>query len=79
MEERLRQTIVILRKLRDELGLPLDAPEVQTIKECMHIFVRSGEPWKGILSLEPWERDAVLEMKDDKIELTLRTLRGKVV
>jgi hypothetical protein len=84
MEERLRQTIVILRKLKDDLGLPYDAPEVQAIKDRMSQFVRDGEAWKGVLSLAPWEREAVLEMGDNKIEMTLRTIvragtkRGKV-
>ncbi len=75
MEERLRQTIVILRKLRDDLGMPMDDPEVQAIKERMHVFVRDGVAWKGALPLMPWGREAVLEMANDKIELTLRALR----
>jgi hypothetical protein len=78
MEERLRQTIVILRKLTDDLGLPYDSPEVQAIKERMYEFVRDGEAWKGVLSLAPWGREAVLEMQGVKIEMTLRTKRGKV-
>ena len=76
MEERLRQTIVILRKLTDDLGLPYDAPEVKAIKERMHRFVRDGIAWRGVLSLATWDREAVLEMEGDKIELTLRA-RGK--
>ncbi len=75
MQERLWQTIVILKKLRDDLALPYDAPEIQAIKEQMAVFVRDGMAWKGAMSLEPWGREAVLEMKNDKIELTLRTLR----
>ncbi len=81
MEERLRQTVVILRKLTEDLGLPYDAPEVQAIKGHMSQFVRDGEAWKGVLSLAPWGREAVLEMEDNKIEMTLRTMgrkRGKV-
>lgn len=74
-KERLRQTVVILRKLTQELGLPYDAAEVQAIKDQMSLFVRNGEPWKGVLSLAPWEREAILEMKEDKIELTLRAYR----
>lgn len=77
-QERLRQTIVILRKLTNDLGLPYDAPEVQTIKERMSVFVRNGEAWKGVLSLTPWGREAVLEMEGTKIEMTLRLKRGKV-
>ncbi len=73
-KERLRQTIVILRKLTVDLGFPYDAPEVVAIKEQMSLFVRDGKAWKGVLSLKPWGREAVLEMKGSKIELTLRAL-----
>lgn len=76
MEERLRQTIVILRKLTEDLGLPYEAPEVQAIKDRMNQFVRDGEAWRGVLPLTAWDREAVLEMQGDKIELTLRN-RGK--
>jgi len=75
MQERLRQTIVILQKLRNELNLPYDAPEIQAIKDRMSIFVRDGKTWKGILSLAPWGREAVLEMRNNTIEMTLRIKR----
>ena len=76
MEDRLRQTIVILRKLTEELGLPYDAPEMQAIKERMSDFVKTGDAWEGTLSLAPWGREAVLEMRaSGKIELTLRSLK----
>jgi hypothetical protein len=80
MEERLRQTIVILKKLTEDLGLPYDCAEVQAIKSRMGEFVKTGEPWSGTLSLAPWDREAVLDMRGNgKIELTLRALktRGK--
>ena len=80
MEERLRQTITILRKLRDDLGLPLDSPEVDAIKKKMQEFVQDGIAWRGVFPLQSWDREAVLEMEGTKIELTLRTkrLRGRV-
>lgn len=76
MEERLRQTIVILRKLTEDLGLSYEAPEVRAIKDRMSKFVRDGEAWRGVLPLTAWDREAVLEMEGDTIEMTLRT-RGK--
>lgn len=77
-KDRLRQTIVILRKLTEDLGLPYDAPEVQAIKEQMTEFVKTGQAWEGVLSLAPWGREAVLEMRaSGKIELTLRTLHPR--
>ncbi len=75
MEDRLKQTITIMKKLTGDLGLPLEAPEIQAIKARMTEFVRTGEPWSGKLSLAPWDREAVLEMSvGGKIELTLRSL-----
>ncbi len=74
--DRLKQTITILKKLTEDLGLPYEAPEIQAIKACMSEFVRTGEPWSGTLSLEPWGREAVLDMhRSGKIELTLRSLK----
>ena len=77
----MRQTVVILRKLTDDLGFSYNAPEIQAIKERMSCFVRNGDSWKGVMSLAPWGREAVLEMEGNTIEMTLRVLgtkRGKV-
>jgi hypothetical protein len=72
---RLNQTIVILKKLRDDLQLPYESPEIQAIKERMGEFVRTGAPWEGVLSLAPWKREAHLRMtRSGKIELTLRMI-----
>jgi hypothetical protein len=75
MEDRLRQTIVILRKLTQDLGLPYESEEVQTIKGHLQTFVREGNDWKGSIPFLTWDRIAVLEMKDNKIELTLKPVR----
>ncbi len=72
---RLNQTIVILKKLRDDLGLPFEAPEVQAIKARMSEFVATGVPWEGVLPLAPWKREAHLRMtRAGKIELTLSVI-----
>jgi hypothetical protein len=66
---------VILKKLTEDLGLPYDCEEVQAIKARMGEFVKTGEPWSGVLSLAPWDREAILDMRaSGKIELTLRSL-----
>jgi hypothetical protein len=72
---RLNQTIVILKKLRDDLQLPYESPEIQAIKAQMGEFVRTGAPWEGVLSLAPWGREAHLRMtRAGRIELTLRVI-----
>jgi hypothetical protein len=41
----------------------------------MSEFVKTGEAWSGVLPLPSWEREAVLDMKENgKIELTLRAM-----
>ena len=77
MEDRLKQTISILRKLTQDLGLPYESDEVQSIKGHLQTFVRDGKDWKGSVPFLPWYRIAVLEMKDNKIELTLKPVRKR--
>ncbi len=77
MEDRLKQTISILRKLTQDLGLPYESDEVQSIKGHLQTFVRDGKDWKGSVPFLPWDRIAVLEMKDNKIELTLKPVRKR--
>ena len=76
-EERLRQTIVILRKLTQDLGLPYDSEEVQTVKGRLYDFVKTGDTWKGSIPFTAWDRIAVLEMANNKIELTLKAMRKR--
>ncbi len=75
MEKRLKETITILKKLTDDLGLPYESEEIQAIKQRMSEFVKTGEAWSGVLPLPSWEREAVLDMyTTGKIELTLRAM-----
>ena len=76
-QERLRQTIVILKKLTQELGLPYDSEEVQAVKEKLSTFVKTGEAWKGSIPFSSWDRIAVFEMANNKIELTLKAIRKR--
>ncbi len=75
MEERLRQTIVILRKLTQELGLPYQSSEVQAVKSCLDQWVRNGLDGKEEIPFLAWDRVAVLEMKKNTVELTLKSTR----
>lgn len=75
MKERLRQTIVVLKKLTDDLGIPYTSPEVQELKKQLDIFVRTGEPWEGRISFSVWGREAhVLLSRSGKVEVTLKVI-----
>ena len=76
-QERLRQTIVILRKLTQDLGLPYESEEVQAVKEKLTAFVQTGESWEGDIPFLAWKRVAHLNMKNNQIELTLKALRKR--
>jgi hypothetical protein len=76
-KERLRQTIVILQKLTQDLGLPYESDEVQAVKTRLYDFVRTGEAWKGSIPFLAWDRIAVLDMANNKIEITLKAVRKR--
>ncbi len=75
MEERLRQTIVILRKLTDELGLPYDSKEVQAVKTSLDQWIRTGLDGNQSIPFLSWDRTAVLQMRKNTVELTLKSAR----
>ncbi len=72
MEGRLHQSVVVLKKLRDDLGLPYECEEVQAVKQRLDEFIRTGEPWSGRISFASWGRVAELELtRKGKVKLTL--------
>lgn len=72
MEGRLHQSVVVLKKLRDDLGLPYDCDEVQAVKARLDEFIRTGEPWSGRIPFTHWDRIADLELtRKGKVKLTL--------
>ncbi len=76
--ERLRQTVVILKKLTGDLGIPYTSPEVVALKDRLSMFVEDGEPWEGVISFERWERQAhVILNRSGSIEVTLKPIRKK--
>jgi hypothetical protein len=73
MEGRLHQAIVVLKKLRDDLGLPYESEEVQAVKQRFDEFIRTGEPWEGKIPFSSWDRIAHIRLTSKgKIELTLQ-------
>jgi hypothetical protein len=76
MEERLRQTVVILKKITEDLGIPYSSPEVQELKGRMNDFVRTGEPWEGQVMFAPWGRVACcMFTRKGHMEVTLEVIR----
>ena len=76
--ERLRQTIAVLTKIRDDLGIPYESPEVQTLKGHLDTFVRTGEPWEGTVGFEAWDRVAHVALaKSGRVEVTLKCVRKR--
>ena len=73
MEHRLQQSVAVLKKLTNDLGIPYSSPEVQAVKKQFDEFIRTGEPWEGSVPFSPWGRvaDIVLTRKGN-VELTLR-------
>lgn len=72
MEGRLHQSVVVLKKLRDDLGLPYECEEVQAVKARLDDFIRTGEPWSGRILFASWDRMAELELtRKGKVKLTL--------
>ena len=73
MEHRLQQSIAVLKKLTDDLGIPYNSPEVQAVKNRFDEFIRTGEPWEGSVAFAPWGRiaDIVLTRRGN-VEMTLR-------
>ncbi len=77
MEERLRQTITVLKKITGELGIPYTSPEVQELKGRLDEFVRSGEAWEGKIPFTPWGRVAHVVLSGRNVEVTLKMIRYK--
>lgn len=76
--ERLRQTMAILKKLTEDLGIPYKSAEIQELKGHMDEFIRTGEPWEGRVVFEPWGRVAnCVFTQAGNMEVTLQVLRKR--
>lgn len=77
-EDRIQETLEILRSIRS-LGIPLDSPEVQELKDHFNAYVKNGLCWSGSISFERFGRivDVNLPRRADKlVEVTLRLPRA---
>jgi hypothetical protein len=75
--ERVKETVEILRGIQN-LGIPLDSPEVAELRTHMDAYVKDGICWSGSVSFLRFGRiaDVNLPKRADKaIEVTLRVPR----
>jgi hypothetical protein len=74
--ERLRQSIVVLKKLTGDLGIPYNSPEVQELKSKLDPYIRTGDPWNGKVSFAAFGRTAYVTLtRKNKVEITLKKNR----
>ena len=76
-EDRVKEVVTILNKFKT-LDIPLDAPEVQELREHLNAYVNEGTAWSGTISFRRFGRmaDVVIPRRADKtIEITLRKSR----
>lgn len=77
MEDRVKEIVTIFKKFR-ELGIPMEAPEVQELKTHTDAYIREGICWSGTLNFQRFGRmaEVVLPRRSDKlVEVTLRLPR----
>jgi hypothetical protein len=73
MDKRLHESVVVLKKLTGDLGLPYESEEIQAVKKHLDIFIRTGEPWSGVIPFLSWNREAHLVLsRKGKVTLTLK-------
>ena len=73
--DRVRETVTLLKKLTNDLGMSMESPEVQELKQRLDAYIKTGTCWKGHIVFSSYGRiaDVNLPQKASKpIELTLR-------
>lgn len=76
--ERLRQSIVVLKKLTEQLGIPYESPEIQALKAKLDPYIRTGDPWSGKISFAAFGRTAYVSLtRRNNVEVTLKSHRRR--
>lgn len=73
--DRVRESITILKKLTNDLGMSMESPEVQELKQRFDAYIKNGTCWSGHIVFSSYGRiaDVNLPQKASKtIEVTLR-------
>jgi hypothetical protein len=71
---RVKEIVEILKKITS-LGIPLDSPDVQELKQHFDKYIKEGECWSGTVPFLSYGRIAVVNLpkKADKtVEVTLK-------
>jgi hypothetical protein len=59
MEERLKESMTILRKLQG-LGIPSDDPDYKILSSKFNTWIKGGPAFEGTIDFQPWNRRANL-------------------
>jgi hypothetical protein len=76
--DRTRETVTIVRKLTESLQLDPEAPEIAELRKHMNVYIRSGEPWAGVVDFSRWGREAHCvfpKYKNQTVEVTLKVIK----
>ena len=73
--DRLKESIMVLKKLTQDLGIPYTSPEVQELKSRFDDYIHNGTCWSGAISFAAYGRTAVVNLPRSAkktIEITLK-------
>jgi hypothetical protein len=73
--DRVRESITLLKKITNDLGMSMESPEVQELKQHLDAYIKNGTCWSGHIVFSSYGRiaDVNLPQKASKtIEVTLR-------
>ena len=75
--DRLKESIAVLKKLTQDLGIPYSSPEIQELKARFDDYIRNGTCWSGTISFAAYGRTAVVNLPRSAkktIEITLKAI-----
>jgi methionyl-tRNA synthetase len=78
IQDRVKECVNIVKKLTESLGLPDDCPEVTELRAHMNTYIRSGEPWSGVVDFSAWGRMAHCNFPrgaNKPVEVTLKACK----
>jgi len=78
IQDRVKECVNITKKLTESLGLPDDCPEVVNLRMHMNNYIRSGEPWSGVVDFSAWGRMAYCNFprnSNKPVEVTLKAYK----
>jgi len=78
-EDRVKESVQILRDIQ-QLGIPLDSPEVIELKQYLDSYIKDGICWSGSIMFLKYGRiaDVTLPKRSDRaIEIVLRYVKTR--